>query len=267
MLRRPPPPRQSGYFHPTISMQHSKRDNLPDWRLQDPLPWSSFYVDRGAKSGRFLCQKPANGAMLALYLIPVVHALIAVYLYATGTTYKQFTGLEYRLGIPFTDLLEDCIVDPNDPNDMLRPFCCPCIQLVPGRGEALLQLEYRRQSASLCCPESMVCGPRFVSVVLEALCKPQARTPLKQDTGHVFAGSSGPCTFCWVHARYWDDILAFGASILLVWPTSHRAAELPSDWNTVCTQSTSQLSTKTADRSSYPLSSLTAIPPSTKCTY
>ena len=47
----------------------------------------------------------------------------------------------------------------------------------------------------------------------------------KQDTGPFFAGYFAPCTFCWVHAKHWDDIWAFGVSVLLVWYTFHRTGE------------------------------------------
>ena len=82
------------------------------------------------ESGGFARPEPANGAPLFGDSIPVVHALIAVFLYTPGTTYKQFTGLGHRLGIPFTDLLKDCMVDPNGPNDMLQPFRRPSTQSI-----------------------------------------------------------------------------------------------------------------------------------------
>ena len=62
-----------------ISMQQYKRDNLRARTLQGPLSWPSFYLDCGAKTGGFARPEPANGAPLALYPIPVVHALIAVF--------------------------------------------------------------------------------------------------------------------------------------------------------------------------------------------
>jgi len=78
--------------------------------LQDLLSRPSFYLDCGAKSGGFSCQKSANGTLLLEASNLVIHAPVAVFIYALGMTYELFAGFVHRLGMVFPDLVKDCMV-------------------------------------------------------------------------------------------------------------------------------------------------------------